>query len=70
MKCPLFSIAEEHADGVWRREGFDCLQDDCAWWDKTRDQCCIKSACNGVMGIMSDTMAIREHMPHEGQFRK
>ena len=70
MKCPLLKVRRSWLGNQETITATDCLKADCAWWDKTRDQCIIKTAGNGIMGIMTDTMAIREKMPHEGQFRK
>lgn len=70
MKCPLLSLTKAQ---FWNKTGIfaeDCLKEGCAWWgtwttDKSEEEtgCCLPV----LTSVMS---AIRNEMPHEGQFRK
>ena len=35
--CPIMSFRHEDDDGIY------CRTDECAFWDKKRGQCCIKT---------------------------
>ena len=42
MKCPL-------------RWGWDCMKDNCAWWQKDREHCCIRDNRNIVIPKEEET---------------
>ena len=70
MKCPLLSASITTED---RRQGYqewDCLEEECACWDKAREMCVGSSLLVEIALLTKVLSDIRDKMPHELQFRK
>ena len=70
MKCPLFTTSSIDKGGIIDYKRWECFKEECAWWIKDDEYCCIKSGLLDL-GILADVLTdIADKMPHEGQFRK
>ena len=49
---------------------FECLKEDCAWWDGEYQHCQFVELVNCVSAIEDYLAKIEAKMPHELQFRK
>ena len=64
MKCPLFCIGNYSVENIKRSPNFDCLKEECAWWDLAH-MCCAMIALNqtfvavgNVVGRIADRKSI------------
>uniref|UniRef100_A0A6M3Y094 Uncharacterized protein n=1 Tax=viral metagenome TaxID=1070528 RepID=A0A6M3Y094_9ZZZZ len=70
MKCPLIMIRVEAWSVGPPKTKADCLQAECAVWDKVQNQCPILSIADWLENIHSVLSGILDKIPHEEQFRK
>ena len=61
MKCPK--------SFEWG-QAFECLREDCAWWDEYFQRCDPTGLLPHIKSIEETLAKIKEKMPHELQFRK
>lgn len=70
MKCPR-AVAEVWETGHKPQFVYgDCLQEECAWWDRTYERCDPAGLTHNFERLTNELIAIRNKMPHEAQFRK
>jgi len=65
MKCPLLIIANFLEAGRNSPTEVDCLQAECAWWDKVQSQCVALSVGDWLENIHSILSGVLNKMPHE-----
>lgn len=70
MKCPLFYTGWLEHESEDSKQHTDCLQEECAWWDKDNGQCGVATLANGMWILDQLVTGIVNKMPHEAQFRK
>ncbi len=47
MKCPIATVYMEMDNAPPRYEWRDCLQEECAWWDKLPQRCSVLTMAVG-----------------------
>ncbi len=55
MKCPLLHPDGETTESAIIAIPQDCLKEECAWWNFTEEQCCIKIA-GEQLGNINDSL--------------
>ncbi len=70
MKCPLRRNVEVNAEGGFNNTFLDCLKEECAWWSKSMEACCIPVLAANLMGLNQIMLHLADKMPHEEQLRK
>ena len=66
MKCPLTIIAFAKGETVVRSGLMDCLQAECAWWDKTAPMCSICKISDTLVYLNNNLANIANLMPRGG----
>ena len=65
MKCPLLAHKTYIPDD-WPMQVYeDCLQGECAWWDKDLEHCCIKGIEVGLAYVNQNIARIKNLMPKD-----
>ena len=70
MKCPLRNTTSPYPDGQVGIDTWDCLKEECAWWDSQDKRCGLMTIAGCLkthLGWMGDLV---DKMPHEEQFRE
>lgn len=70
MKCPLMLKTWRSDENHIKFEPMNCLKEECAWWFRDGQRCCILDlplTLNEVVEVLVD---IRAKMPHAQQFVK
>ena len=63
MKCPIRSFSYKGEYGQDQYEDMDCLQEECAWWDKDNSQCGVTTLANGMWILDQLVTGIVKKMP-------
>ena len=70
MNCPLIQPKIEfERDEEMVRMG-RCTEEECAWWDKTRNQCAILRLSINLEAIAVSMVTLTNKMPHAGQLKE
>ena len=69
MKCPMRDFITGEGPGGVRVSGEDCIKEECAWWDSEQQKCDPSGLVHWVRALIAELWAIKEKMPHAGQFR-
>ena len=70
MKCPLFALGILAYRGTDKGALYDCLKEECAWWDRENEDCAIfgvMSCLEAIGGVLTE---IKDKMPQPRQFVK
>ena len=70
MKCPLFCIGDYNLPALIEGPAFNCLKEECAWWNSELEACFVVSLELELASLVEVLTAIGSKMPHEEQFRK
>jgi len=70
MKCPFRPKYKRFLCWRWVIGCEDCLKEECAWWNKTQEECNLVTIAVELFNVSSYLNDIRDKMPHELQFRK
>lgn len=70
MKCPILKVSTDRHGGMEIVRANNCLQEECAWWDKPPARCGFLTAAMELGSISYFLKTIRDYMPHAGQFTK
>ena len=70
MKCPLSNYLLKHLYGENDILLRDCLEEECAWWVKNNNRCCIPDGAFSLDVLLDILHELVGKMPHERQFRK
>ncbi len=70
MKCPLKCIGDYSLELMMDNPAFECLKEDCAWWQVGDEQCSVLNLTEGIADIAHWLGDIKNNMPHEGQFKR
>jgi len=70
MKCPMLTMYAATSKRPEEYEDRDCLENDCAWWDKHSAKCTVLLVSQNLQLLLSAIVTGVTKMPHEGQFRK
>jgi len=54
MKCPIFINAMIQTGRTDVAGETPCLQEDCAWWDDSAQQCSIKTVCEDIFWLRTN----------------
>ncbi len=58
MKCPMQHLHKTEPGQSWKIVAFfECLNEECAWWDKEHSQCSMRTISNALVKI-------KDGMPH------
>jgi len=63
MKCPLMPDKDYSQQLEQKLNPGDCLQEECAWWDKDRKQCSELSKIGALVAINSMLSEIADKLP-------
>lgn len=69
MKCPRRKMYVHIELGRTIEEFLDCLQEECGWWGEASQSCSMEAIPRIIGYVGGELKAIKEKMPHEGQFR-
>lgn len=67
MKCPILHHHEDEVGDPNRWVMEDCLQEECAWWDKTRNNCVIEHLAYCLRVATEELVDIRHLMSKGGK---
>jgi len=70
MKCPLLQVAWMVNNKTESHEVFDCLKEECAWWDKTAENCVVLQLAFELDEVHCWLEKLADKMPHEEQFKR
>lgn len=70
MKCPLCLTIKVYQDNTTMERLGDCLQGECAWWNRFTLECAIPMLALELNHLREYIHRIESKMPHEAQFRK
>ena len=70
MKCPLSNDVIEHLGEENEILLMDCPKEECAWWIKDNNRCCIPQGASSLDVLLDILHELVGKMPHERQFRK
>jgi len=70
MKCPLFCIGDFTKTNILECPSFDCLKEECAWWEPNDGRCSVVVLAQFIAGMGMNISRMVEKMPRERQFRK
>lgn len=65
MLCPLFTTSSIDKGGQIDYKRWECLKEECAWWDGGSDACAIWSIMSGLDALGKLFREIEQKMPHE-----
>ena len=64
MKCPLFAMFQPFASRKQGISDYDCLEEECAWWNKGLEFCFIGQIATSLNAICDELQEIQDKMPH------
>ena len=70
MKCPLLCIGYMAGQPTAEIGETNCLKEECAWWDKLSESCCLHRIMVSLEALAGEASKIANKMPHEEQFRR
>lgn len=70
MKCPLFCIGDYNLPSIKGSSDFDCLKEECAWWDDGTPGCALLAVAKSLQKIEGLFFELVNKMPLEGDFRR
>jgi len=65
MKCPLANYHLVKYEGEDTLEREDCLEEECAWWDRRNHRCIKVTESYDLSYIRAALEEIWDKMPHE-----
>ena len=63
MKCPLFTMKSPVISQSQTLLQVECLKQDCAWWNKTSEQCIFPELINLLIAIGNVLGKIESKLP-------
>ena len=67
MKCPLANSMRTDTPGEIQFAFRDCLEGECAWWDKSFNCCAMLSKAEWLDTISMELNAIEKKLPSHGR---
>jgi len=70
MKCPLSITGELTADKEFIGAAADCLKEECAWWNKTMEACCVPVLAANFITFLMLMQELVKKMPTPRTIKK
>jgi len=68
MKCPLFTTGSIDKGGMIDYKRWECLKEECAWWDKINQACVALTIADNLGALRYFLKDIKDEMPRAEQF--
>lgn len=70
MNCPLFAMFQPFACRKQGISDYDCLKEECAWWDNTNKECAILQLSKSIYFMGGEVAQMEVKMPYLEQFKR